>query len=46
MKLLPQLVLLVSFALCHGTKPNIIIILIDDMVRKVNFAILLSIAVM
>lgn len=46
MKLLLQLVLLLSIVLCHGTKPNIIIILIDDMVRKVNFAILLCIAVM
>lgn len=45
MKLLPQLVLLLSFVLCHGTKPNIIIILIDDMVRIVNFANLLIIPV-
>ncbi|KAH8411171.1 hypothetical protein KR222_009322, partial [Zaprionus bogoriensis] len=31
MKALPQLVLLLGFVVCHGTKPNIIIILIDDM---------------
>lgn len=36
MLVLSQLVLLLGLVLCHGSKPNIIIILIDDMVRIVN----------